>query len=169
MHRLLGLLFAAALLLPPAGGAHAQAVTQIALTEKQVQAFIAAQPDLAALNEKYQDADPDKPDPKIAAEVEAAVKKHGFAGTAEYDDVTANILMVISGLDPETKAFVEAPDAIKQEIDAIRADKSIPAKDKKQMLDELNAALKDAQPLQHRGNIELVKKYYDQLAPLFAE
>jgi hypothetical protein len=46
---------------------------------------------------------------------------------------------------------------------------SIPAKDKKQMLDELNAALKDAQPLQHRGNIELVKKYYDQLAPLFAE
>ena len=31
------------------------------------------------------------------------------------------------------------------------------------MLDELNEALKSAQPIQSRSNIELVKKYYDKL------
>jgi hypothetical protein len=36
-------------------------------------------------------------------------------------------------------------------------------KDKKQALQELNEALKEAQPIQFPSNIELVKKYYDQI------
>ena len=31
------------------------------------------------------------------------------------------------------------------------------------MLEELNEALKSAQPFQFPGNIELVKKYYDKI------
>jgi hypothetical protein len=31
------------------------------------------------------------------------------------------------------------------------------------MLEELNEALKSAQPIQFPGNIELVKKYYDKI------
>ena len=82
---------------------------------------------------------------------------------AEYDDVAANISMVMAGIDPQTKAFTEPKIAIEKEIEEVKADKSIPEKEKKQMLDELAEALKSAQPVANPGNIELVKKYFDKL------
>ena len=139
-----------------------EALTQIQLTEKQVQGYIAAQKELTPLMEKLNAAG-DKPDPKLEAQVESVVKKHGFASFDEYDDVAGNISLVMTGIDPQSKAFTEPPAALKKQIAEITADKSIAAKEKKQMLDELNASLKTAAPIQHRGNIELVKKYFDQL------
>ena len=53
--------------------------------------------------------------------------------------------------------------SIQKEIADVTADKTIPAQDKKQMLEELNEALKSAPPIQFPGNIELVKKYYDKI------
>jgi hypothetical protein len=69
-------------------------------------------------------------------------------------------------MDPQTKAFTDPPTAIKREIDEVTADKSMPEKERKQALDELNEAMKMAQPIQYPGNIELIKKYYDRLEPL---
>jgi hypothetical protein len=144
--------------------ASAQApLKQIKLTEKHVQGFISAQKDMAAVAEKIQGSTSDKPDPKIQAELETIAKKHGFADFAEYDDVAANISMVMAGIDPQTKAFTEPSVAIQKEIDEVKADASIPEKEKKQMLDELMEALKSAQPVQHASNIELVTKYYDKI------
>jgi hypothetical protein len=143
-----------------AAPAAAQEIKQIKLTEKQVQSYIAAQPELTAITSKIKS---DKPDPKIVAEVEAAAKKHGFASLDELDTVSANVSIVFSGIDPKTKAFSQPPEAIKQEIAAINADKSIPANERKQALDELNAALKQAKPIQFPENIELVKKYYEKI------
>jgi hypothetical protein len=71
--------------------------------------------------------------------------------------------MVMAGIDPKTKAFTEPAVAIKKEIADVTADKSIPAADKKQLLEELNEALKSVQPIQFPSNIELVKKYYDKI------
>jgi hypothetical protein len=71
--------------------------------------------------------------------------------------------MVMAGIDPQTKAFTEPKIAIEKEIEEVKADKSIPEKEKKQMLDELAEALKSAQPVANPGNIELVKKYFDKL------
>ncbi len=90
-------------------------------------------------------------------------KKHGFASFCEYDDVAANISMVMAGIDPQTKQFTEPQAAIKKEIDEVTADKSIPEKEKKQMLEELNEALRSAQPIQHASNVDLVKKYWDKI------
>jgi len=143
--------------------AMAQAVKQIKLSEKQIEGFIAAQKDMSAVTEKMQGAASDKPDPKVQAELESVAKKHGFANFSEYDDVAANISMVMAGIDPQTKAFTEPKVAIQKEIDEVTGDKSIPDKEKKQMLEELNEALKTAQPIQNPGNIELVKKYYDKI------
>ena len=78
----------------------------------------------------------------IQAELEAAAKKHGFKDFAEYDEVVGNISMVMAGIDPKTKAFTEPAVAIKKEIEDVTADKSIPDGEKKQMLEELNEALK---------------------------
>jgi hypothetical protein len=165
MRQMLRLMVAAvaAMVLIPCGVVLAQSVKQIKLSDKQVEGFIAAQKDMSAVTEKMQGGASDKPDPKVQAELESVAQKHGFATFAEYDDVAANISMVMAGIDPQSKAFTEPKVAIQKEIDEVTADKSIPDKEKKQMLEELNEALKTAQPIENPGNIELVKKYYDKI------
>lgn len=138
-------------------------VKQLKLSEKQIEAFIAAHKDMGAIAEKMQS---DKPEPAIQSQLESVAKKYGFKDFNDYDDVAANIALVMAGMDPQTKAFTDPPTAIKREIDEVTADKSIPEKEKKQALEELNEAMKLAQPIQYPDNIELVKKYYDRLEPL---
>jgi hypothetical protein len=139
-----------------AGVAGAQAVKQIQLTEKQVLGYIAAQKEMPAS---------EKPDAKAKAQMEAVAKKNGFASAAEFEDVASNISMIVDGIDPKTKAFTEPLDGIKKELAEVQADRSMPAREKQAALKELNEALKDAQPIQFKGNIELVKKHYDKLQP----
>jgi hypothetical protein len=78
-------------------------------------------------------------------------------------------LMIMSGIDPQTKKFTEPPEQIKKEIAALKADKSIPDADKKEDLAQFEAALKTAKPIQFKENIALVLKYFDKLAPLMQE
>jgi hypothetical protein len=166
MHQMIRLAIAAVLAVAFAyasAAAIAQPVKQVKLTDKHVEGFIAAQQDMAGVAEKMQGSTTDKPDPKIEAELESIAKKHGFASFAEYDDVAGTISMVMAGIDPQTKAFTEPQIAIKKEIEEVTADKSIPDKEKKQMLDELNDALKSAAPIQFPTNIEIVTKYYDKI------
>jgi hypothetical protein len=156
--------FLAVALIYIAGPVSAQApVKQLQLGEKQVEGFIAAHLDMGKVAEKIQS---DKPDKAIQGQLESVAKKYGFKDFNEYDDVAANIALVMAGIDPQTKAFTDPPTAIKKEIDEVTADKSIPEKERKQALEELNEAMKMAQPIQFPGNIELVKKYYDRLEPL---
>jgi hypothetical protein len=138
-------------------------VKQIQLTEKQVQGAVAAQKDVSTILEKIQGPPPDELPPPLLAELDAAAKKHGFKDFNEYDEVLGNITLVMTGIDPKTKAFTEPAVAIKQEIAEVNANKTMPAEEKKQMLEELNDALNSAQPIQFPGNIELVKKYYDKI------
>jgi hypothetical protein len=149
------------------GAATAQEAKQIKLTEKHIQGFMAAYEDIAKL---YDGANSDKPeDPKVEAQAAAVAKKNGFASLAEYDDVLTNITMIMSGIDPQTKKFTEPPEQIKKEIAALKADKSVPEAEKKEGLAQLEAALKNARPIQFKENIALVLKYFDRLAPLMRE
>ena len=158
--------FAAVALVHFAGAASAQApVKQIRLTEKQVQGFIAAQKDMAAVAERMQGSTSDPPDPKHQAELEAIAKKNGFKDFAEYDDVAANILLVMGGIDPQSKQYIDPQTAIKKEMAEVAADKTIPEKEKKDLLKELEEALTTAQSVQYPSNIELVRKYYDKIDP----
>ena len=126
---------------------------QIALTEKQVLAFVAAQRDIQPILEKIQESSANELPPAIKAELEAAAKKYGFKDFNDYDEVTSNITMVMAGLDTKTKVFTEPAGAIKEEIQEVTANKDLPAAEKKEMLDELNDALKSAQPIQFPNNI----------------
>jgi hypothetical protein len=138
-------------------------VKQMALTEKQIEGVLAAAPEMDKITDKIPANA--KPDPKIDAQLDAVAKKNGFADTAEYNDVTDNISMVLAGFDPATKQYVGAEAVLKAQIAAVQADKKMPAKDKKQALAEMNAALKTPAPLiENKGNIDLVTKYYDKLA-----
>lgn len=149
------ILFAVAVLAPRAD---AQDVKQIPLNDKQVEGFIAAQKDLAAIAGKIQAAG-DKPDAALQKELDDIAKKHGFTSFTELDDVAANISIVMAGLDPQTGNFVDPLEALKKELEDVKADASIPDADKKQLTDELNEAIKTTPPLQHKANIEVVKKH----------
>jgi len=164
----LGVLFSAllALALFDPDAVTAQEVKQIKLIEKHIHGLMAASKDMAKL---YADANPDKPDPKVEAQAEAVAKKNGFASLDEYDDVSINIAMIMSGIDPQTKKFTEPPEQIKKEIAALKADKSVPEAEKREGLAQLEAALKIAKPIQFKENIALVLKYFDKLAPLMQE
>ena len=136
---------------------------QIALTEAQVQAVLAATKEMDPITQKIPENA--KPDPKITAQLEAIAKKNGFAGYDDYNAVVDNISLVLGGFDPATKQYVGAEAVIKAQIAQVQADKKMPAKDKKAALADLNDALKSPQPaIENKGNIDLVGKYYDKLA-----
>src|SRR5262245_57408745 len=147
-----------------AGLASAQApVKQIKLSEKQIEAFIAAHKDMA---EAFDKTSAEKSDTAIQAQLDGIAKKYGFKDHSEYDEVVTNIQMVMFGIDPQTKVFTDPPTLAKRELDDAIADKSLPEKERKQLVEELTDQLKMAQPIMHPSNIELVKKYYDKLEPL---
>jgi hypothetical protein len=125
------------------------ATKQIALTEKQVERFIAAQRKMSAA--------------KAEPEFEAVAKEYGFAGIEEHDDVEANILLLIEGFDPRSRVFLEPPVQIKRRIEETKADRDLPEDERKQAVAELIEALKSAKPIQYPANVELVRKYYDKI------
>ena len=138
-------------------------IKQIELNERQIESFITAHRNISLIGDGLQAGTPDKPDSKIEAALEAAAKKYGFKDFFEYDNVAANISMIMAGFDPQTKTYTEPRVFIQREIDETLKSKTIPQKEKKQLLQELNDALKSAQPLQFPSNGELVKKRYDQI------
>jgi hypothetical protein len=151
---------------PPA--AEAPAVKQMALTEKQIEGVLAASKDVDAITDKIPDNA--KPDPKVDAQLEAVAKKNGFASYDEYNSVVDNISLVLGGFDPATKKFVGAEAVLKAQIAQIQADKKMPAKDKKEVLADLNEALKSPPPaIENKGNIDIVAKNYDKLVEALGE
>jgi hypothetical protein len=142
---------------------------QVELTEKHIESLLATQKEMDAVTDKLPEGAQDKPDPKLQAQLEGIAKKNGFADFSEYGAVYDNVSLVMSGIDPKTKAFTEPPEMLKKQIVAVQADAKIPAKDKKAILEEMNGALKSVEPVKFPGNVTLVTKYYDKLGPLLQE
>lgn len=147
----------------PAPQVQNAALKQIALTEKQIEGVLAAAKEMDPLTEKLPESG--KPDPKLLAELEGVARKNGFASYDDYNNVVDNISLVLGGFDPATRKYVGPEAVIKAQIAQVQADKKLPAKDKKEVLADLNDALKSpAPPIENKGNIDLVTKYYDKLA-----
>ncbi|MET4389770.1 hypothetical protein ABIB73_005544 [Bradyrhizobium sp. F1.4.3] len=148
----------------PTQAAPAQTPTlkQVALTDKQLDGVLAAQKDMDAITEKLPENT--APDQKVIAQLDGVAKKHGFASYDDYDNVVDNVSLVLGGFDPSTKKYVGTEAVLKTQIAQVQADKKMPAKDKKEAIDELNQALKTPAPaVENKGNIDLVGKYYDKL------
>ena len=108
---------------------------------------MAAYEDIAKL---YDGAESDKPEPKVEAQAAAVAKNNGFASLAQYDDVLVNITMIMSGIDPQSKKFTEPPEQFKNEIAALKADKSVPAAEKQEGLTQLELHSKTQGPFSSR-------------------
>ncbi|MGD1038925.1 MAG: hypothetical protein ABR878_17535 [Roseiarcus sp.] len=146
---------------PP--GAPEEPLKQVALSEAQVQAYLAAEAEIEPIMAKLPENATAKPDPKVMAQLDAIAKKYKFASYDEFDDIGANIGLVSDGVDPQTKKYVGADVLLKKQIADVQADKKMSAADKKEALEELNDALKSVEPVQFPGNIDLVVKYYDKI------
>ncbi|HTK13062.1 MAG TPA: hypothetical protein VL402_04610 [Xanthobacteraceae bacterium] len=136
--------------------------SQIKLTEAQVTGFIGTQKDLAAIAGKL-DAAGDDPDDKLRSELDGIVKKRGFAGFDEFDDVNASIMAVLAGLDPATGQYSDPRTQMEKDIATVKSDKTISENDRKQMLAEMSEALKELQPVQFPDNVALVRKHVKDL------
>lgn len=149
---------------PPAAAAPAAQrppLRQIALSEKQVQGVLSAQKAMDALTDKLPEGG--KPDAGLQAQLDEVARKNGFADYADYATVVDNVSLVLSGIDPRTKAFTQPAELLKQQIAAIEADSKMPAKDKQATLDDMTAALKAMPSVEHMENVALVTTYFDKL------
>jgi hypothetical protein len=144
----------------------AQPSQEIVLTAKHIEGFIASNDAMMAAIEKIEASGKDPTD-KQMAELDAIARKYGFQDFGEYEDVSETISLVLSGIDSKTRQFTQPRDIIKKEIAQVQADKSLSATERNQILQELNEQLKLAQPVTHKGNIDLVLKNYDKLEALF--
>lgn len=99
---------------PQAAPAQAPALKQIALTDKQLDAVIAAQKEMDAITAKLPENA--APDQKALAQLDAVAKKYGFAGYDDYNIVVDNISLVLGGFDPATKKYVGSEAVIKAQI-----------------------------------------------------
>ena len=153
---------------PQAAPQQPPALKQIALTEKQIEGVLSAAKELDPITEKMPENG--KPDSKMLAQLDGVAKKNSFASFDDYGAVVDNISLVLGGIDPATKKYVGTETIIKAQIAEVQADKKMPAKDKKQALADLNDALKTpAPPIENKGNIDLVVKYYDKLADVLGD
>jgi hypothetical protein len=141
------------------------AVTQIKLTEKHVEGFIAAQKDMSAVVEKMMQGAvfSNSANARYQAELKAVTKKYGFKNFAEYEAVAASISLVMAAIDSQSKMFTDPSTAIEQELEDVIAANNIPDSEKKKLLRSLTLALKAARHIQFPTNIELVQKYYDKI------
>ena len=139
---------------------------EVALTQAQIDGVIAAQPEMQAIESKLPQGAEDKPDPKTEGKLEAVAKKNGFSGLGEYADVSSTIGLVIPGIDPDTKSYVGSQAVIKKQMAQVKADTSMPPKEKKEALDELSAAAQQSggAPKPSQANIDLVTKNFDKLS-----
>jgi hypothetical protein len=155
---------------PPPAQAAPPALKQIALTDKQIQGVLDSGKELDPLTAKLPQDPSAKPDPKLMAQLDTVSKKYGFASFDDYNLVVDNISLVMGGFDPQTKKYVGTEAAIKAQIAQVQADKKMSAKDRKEALADLNEALKaPSPPIENKGNIELVTKYYDKLTQAMSQ
>lgn len=166
MKRLLSM--AAACLLALAGiGSQAAAQEhgnppQVLLDEKTIMAVIDAQPDLRAFASRMDDPGAELSEAQ-EQELNEIAEKHGFANYDALEDATATISMVLAGIDRETGEFTEPVEVLKQELKEIQEDKDLEAEERKVLIEELEQAIASDPVIEHPENIELVRKFHNQL------
>ena len=142
----------------PGAQAATPEINQVRLNDKQVAGFLGAQKDLVAITAKLEAAG-DTIDDKLQKELDDIGKKNGFKDFADFEEIRANIMMVLAGIDPDTGEYSDPIELIKKDIEAIKADKALSEADRKVQLEEMTDALKEMQPLKFKENIDVVKKH----------
>jgi len=139
---------------------------QSPLTEKQMEAFIAAQKTIGAIMDEIPEDRLDKPNPQLQKALDQAAQKFGFKDYGEYEDVADNIDLILDGFDDDGKAFVGREVVLKKQMSELSADRTMSSREKSKQMKELKETLKAIEPIKFPNDIVLVTKYYDRLNAL---
>ncbi len=134
---------------------------QIQLTEAYMTGYLSAAKRLGEIAEKIEASD-NQADDKIRKELEELAKKNGFKSYEELELVIANISFILSGFDDKGK-FTEPQLALKQELEEVKADKSLKPDAKEEMIAEITEALKSTPKMKYADNVQVVEKYLKEL------
>lgn len=134
-------------------------IRQFKLTSEQIEGLVAAQPDLTEVAERLEKL-PDDTEVSVQNELNYVATKHGFKDFTELDDVSANVQIVLDGIDPETGDYADPLIDLKEELAEVRADKKLPADEKKALIEELEEAVNSIPPLKFPENVVLVKSHH---------
>ncbi|MBD8906464.1 hypothetical protein [Methylorubrum zatmanii] len=147
----------------PAGTAEApQPGKEVALTQELVDGLVAAQVELAKLPGGQSDPKAVK---RLEARAEAIAKKNGFASLAELQDASDSVDTVLAGIDPETGSYVGAAPLLEKQLAAVRADKTLSAKEKAVAVKEFEGAIAASKSVSpSEANIALVTKNFAKLS-----
>jgi hypothetical protein len=151
---------------PSAGNTSQPGAEQSLLTEKLVEAFIAAQKTISAIVDKMPEDQLERPNPQLQTTLDQAAKKFGFKDYGEYEDVADNIDFVMDGFDEDSKTFVGQEVVLKKQLSEIAADRTMSARERSEQMKELKEMLKAIEPVKFPANIVVVTKYYDRLNAL---
>ena len=134
-------------------------IKQLKLTEAQVKSFISAQPDLATVAPKLQEARRQhrarRCRPSSTASPRSTALRASMSSTASPPTSRSSW----PGSIPRSGEFTEPVEALKKELSDVTADASIPDADKKQLMQELTEAISTTPRLEHIENVELVKAH----------
>ncbi|MCH9807431.1 MAG: hypothetical protein K0U74_06850 [Alphaproteobacteria bacterium] len=133
-------------------------IEQIKLTEGQIVNLVAAQKDLGAVAKRLEGL-PDDSEVSVKDELDAIATKHGFKDFNELDLVSANVQIVLDGIDPDTGAYEDPIVGLKEELEEVRVDKALEEDERKALVEELEEAVAALPALKFKENIELVKKH----------
>jgi TolA-binding protein len=139
---------------------------QSPLTEKQIEAFIAAQKTISAMVDTIPEDQFKIPNPQLQTTLDQAAKKFDFKDYGEYEDVANNIDFVMEGFDEDSKAFVGQEVVLKKQLSELAADRKMSPREKSDQIKELKEMLKAVEPVKFPNNIVIVAKYYDRLSDL---
>lgn len=145
---------------PPAAD---HSIQQIALTDEKITDYIAAAPTVAGLIAKAGDAQAERPDPRLLADLNATARHYGFADYADYELTADNIVWILTGIDPLSRKFIGILAVTHEQAADVVADKNLSPKEHKRRIEVLHAQILTAAPVKFADNVALVTKYYDQL------
>lgn len=135
-------------------------IRQFKLTSEQIKGLVAAQPELAATADRLEKLE-DETEVSVQKELDNIAKKHGFKDFMELDDVSANVQLVLDGIDPETGEYSDPIVGLKEELEEVKADKELPKEERRALLEELREALTALRPLKYKENIALVLEHHE--------
>ncbi|MEO0671187.1 MAG: hypothetical protein AAFZ05_04090 [Pseudomonadota bacterium] len=136
-------------------------IKQVRLTEQHVQGFIAMQKVLTELARSLESAGASgaQGDEQVVQKLEALARENGYASFAEFDNIAANITLVISGIDPDTGKYADPRDLMRADIEDIRKDETLTDKERDELIKDLEAAIEGTPAVAYPENIEVVRKF----------
>jgi hypothetical protein len=166
-HFIWGLVAAAVFAVTPAvaqdrNDSETRPLVQVELTDALMKRFLAMQSDLVALGKQIEGTEQEETD-VLKSKLTELAKKNGFATFEEFDDVASTISLVMEGLDPDTKEYVDPKESIAADIEDAKKDTTLTEAERKEVIADLEEARRTTPDVKYPGNIEMVRKYAEQI------